>query len=197
MGTGTAHPGPLGQRHSCASGPFATSQHKKSVQTGPGAMLGWVRTVPPHGPAQSTPTNRGAQPENNRMTGNLCSKVLRDGAAKIHSGTKYLCLDHFGHNVPCMDINGTDCHDLHSVSSTQVPKEQGNQGVQPSNLPKDRNNGHRDDALICPPLGDPRPGREAQASSRSGRDDANLLFVIILQGILITFLQTCKGNTDL
>lgn len=85
------------------------------------------------------------------MTGNLCARVLRDGAAKILSGTKYLCLDHFGHNVPGMDINSTDCHDLHSVSSAQVPEEQGNQGIQPGNLGKDRNNGHREDALICPP----------------------------------------------
>lgn len=85
------------------------------------------------------------------MTGNLCARVLRDGAAKILSGTKYLCLDHFGHNVPGMDINSTDCHDLHSVSSAQVPEEQGNQGIQPGNLGKDRNNGHRENALICPP----------------------------------------------
>lgn len=55
----------------------------------------------------------------------------------------------------------------------------------------------RGDALICPPLDDPWPGREAQASSSSGVDGANLLFVIILQGILVAFLQTRKGNANL
>lgn len=46
-------------------------------------------------------------------------------------------------------------------------------------------------------LNNPWPGREAQAGSRSGVDDANLLFVIILNGILITFLQAVKSDTNL
>ena len=50
--------------------------------------------------------------------------------------SRHPCLggDHLGHHVPGVDVDGTDGHDLHSVSRVEVSNEQGDECIQLADL---------------------------------------------------------------